>query len=114
LLEEVQNSKISGEEEAFSHFDLVDVAGNIEGAQQAFAYLKPGLEKIDPDLTKRVADQFAKVNALLDTYRDPDIPGGYKLYTPALKASDGAELSRAVQALQEPLSQIAEKVATAG
>jgi iron uptake system component EfeO len=114
LLEEVQNSKISGEEEAFSHFDLVDVAGNIEGAQQAFAYLKPGLEKIDPDLTKRVADQFAQVNALLDTYRDSDVPGGYKLYTPALKASDGARLSRAVQALQEPLSQIAEKVATAG
>jgi iron uptake system component EfeO len=114
LLEEVQNSKISGEEEAFSHFDLVDVAGNIEGAQQAFAYLKPGLERIDPDLTKRVADQFAKVNALLDTYRDSDVPGGFKLYTPALKASDGAKLSRAVQALQEPLSQIAEKVATAG
>jgi iron uptake system component EfeO len=114
LLEEVQNSKISGEEEAFSHFDLADVAGNIEGAQQAFAFLKPGLEKIDPDLTERVAEQFAKVNALLDTYRDPSIPGGFRLYTSALKDSDGAKLSRAVQALQEPLSQIAEKVATAG
>jgi iron uptake system component EfeO len=114
LLEEVQSGKISGEEEAFSHFDLVDFAGNIEGAQQAFAFLKPGLEKIDPDLTKRVADQFAKVNALLDTYRDSSIPGGYQLYTPALRASAGPALSRAVQALQEPLSQIAEKVATAG
>ena len=34
--------------------------------------------------------------------------------TAALKKSDGAKLSKAVQALQEPLSQIAEKVATAG
>jgi iron uptake system component EfeO len=29
-----------------------------------------------------------------------------------LKASDGAKLSKSIQALQEPLSKIAEKVAT--
>ncbi|WP_313688964.1 iron uptake system protein EfeO, partial [Pantoea sp.] len=114
LLEEVQSTKISGEEEAFSHLDLIDFAGDIEGAEQAFAFLKPGLEKIDPDLTKRVSEQFAAVHALLETYRDPAIPGGYKYYTAELKASDGAKLSRAVQALQEPLSKIAEKVATSG
>lgn len=114
LLEEVQSNKISGEEEAFSHLDLIDFAGNIEGAEQAFAFLKPGLEKIDPDLTKRVTEQFATVRALLETYRDPAIPGGYKYYTAELKASEGAKLSRAVQALQEPLSKIAEKVATSG
>ncbi|ADU71741.1 iron uptake system protein EfeO [Pantoea sp. At-9b] len=114
LLEEVQSNKISGEEEAFSHLDLIDFAGNIEGAEQAFAFLKPGLEKIDPDLTKRVTEQFAAVRALLETYRDPAIPGGYKYYTAELKASEGAKLSRAVQALQEPLSKIAEKVATSG
>ena len=37
LIEEVQNTKITGEEEAFSHIDLVDFAGNVEGAQQAYA-----------------------------------------------------------------------------
>lgn len=114
LLEEVQSTKITGEEEAFSHYDLGTFAGNVEGAQQAFAFLEPGLVKIDPDLAKRVSSQFASVKALLDTYRDPSVPGGYKLYTDELKASDGAKLSKAVQALQEPLSQIAEKVATAG
>ncbi len=114
LLEEVQTGKITGEEEAFSHYDLVDFAGNIEGAQQAFAFLKPGLAKIDAGLTEHVAAEFAKVKALLDTYRDPNQPGGYRLYTAELKASDGAKLSRAIQALQEPLSRIAEKVATAG
>jgi iron uptake system component EfeO len=114
LLEEVQSTKISGEEEAFSHIDLVDFAGNVEGAQQSFAYLQPGLEKIDPDLTKRVAEQFDAVNKLLDTYRDPKVPGGFKYYTAEIKAADGAKLSRSVQALQEPLSKIAEKVATSG
>ena len=114
LLEEVQTSKISGEEEAFSHLDLLDFNGDIEGALQAFAFLKPGMEKIDPELTKRVDDQFTAVRSLLDTYRDSSIPGGFKYYTPELKASDAAKLSRSVQALQEPLSKIAEKVATSG
>ena len=113
LLEEVQSNKITGEEEAYSHIDLVDFAGNVEGAQQAFAFLQPGMEKIDPALTQQVNTQFNSVNSLLDTYRDAGTPGGYKPYTDALKASDGPKLSKAVQALQEPLSQIAEKVATA-
>ncbi|TKI06710.1 iron uptake system protein EfeO [Martelella alba] len=113
LLEEVQSTKISGEEEAFSHYDLVDFAGNVEGAQQAFAFLEPGMQKIDADLTEQVQARFAAVHQLLETYRDSSVPGGYKLYTAELKASDAAKLSRSIQALQEPLSTIAEKVATA-
>jgi iron uptake system component EfeO len=113
LLEEVQSEKIKGEEEAFSHLDLIDFAANVEGAQQAFAFLKPGLSKIDPDLTKQVTTQFTAVNAMLDTYRDPAAAGGFVTYTPALRATDAAKLSQAVQALQDPLSKIAEKVATA-
>jgi iron uptake system component EfeO len=114
LLEEVQTTKVTGEEEAFSHFDLVDFAGNVEGAQQAFAFLEPGMEKIDPDLTRQVNAQFAAVNKLLDSYRNPAVAGGYQYYTAQLKTADAAKLSKSIQALQEPLSKIAEKVATAG
>ena len=92
----------------------MDFAGNVEGAQQAFAYLEPGMKKIDPELTARVQAEFTKVNAMLDTYRDAHVPGGYVVYTTAIKQADGAKLSRAIQQLQEPLSKIAEKVATAG
>jgi iron uptake system component EfeO len=53
------------------------------------------------------------VTKLLETYRDPNELGGYKRYTAELKASDANKLSKAIQALQEPLSRIAEKVATA-
>ena len=113
LLEEVQSNKITGEEEAFSHYDLVDFSGNVEGAQQAFAFLEPGMQKIDADLTKQVNAQFENVLKLLETYRDPNALGGYKRYTAELKASDANKLSKAIQALQEPLSRIAEKVATA-
>jgi iron uptake system component EfeO len=113
LLEEVQSSKIKGEEESYSHTDLVDFAANVEGSQQAFEYLRPGLTKIDATLTKQISAQFDKVNALLDTYRDPAAVGGYETYTAQLRASDANKLSQAVQALQDPLSRLAEKVATA-
>ncbi len=113
LLEEVQSNKIKGEEESYSHLDLVDFAANVEGAQQAFAYLKPGLEKIDPTLTEQVATQFDRVNTALEKYKDPSQAGGFRLWTPALRATDAAAMSKTVQALQDPLSQIAQKVATA-
>jgi iron uptake system component EfeO len=113
LLEEVQSTKITGEEEAYSHIDLLDFAANVEGAQQAFAYLQPGLTKIDPALTKTIVSQFAAVNTLLDKYKDPTALGGYVSYTPAIRAADGPTLSAAVEALHENLATIAAKVATA-
>jgi iron uptake system component EfeO len=113
LLEEVQANKVSGEEEAFSHIDLVDFAGNVEGAQQAFEALKPGLTEIDATLTSTIEKRFTDVDALLETYRDQSAIGGYKRYTPALKATDANKLSQSVQALQDSLSRLAEKVATA-
>jgi iron uptake system component EfeO len=113
LLEEVQKNKISGEEENYSHIDLVDFAANVEGAQQAFAYLKPGLTEIDSAMTTTIAQRFDAVNKMLDGYRDPSQIGGYERYTAALKASDANKLSQTVQALQDSLAHLAEKVATA-
>lgn len=114
LLEEVQNSKINGEEEAYSHLDLLDFSANIEGAEQAFAFLKPGMKKIDPQLTLQIEEQFAHVKSVLNQYRDNHNPGGFQYYTPQLKNQAGPVLSRAVQSLQEPLARIAAKVAAGG
>ena len=113
LLEEVQTNKISGEEEKYSHIDLVDFAANVEGAQQSYAYLKPGLDKIDATLSTTIDQRFTSVLTMLDTYRDASALGGYKRYTAALKASDANKLSQTVQALQDSLATIAAKVATA-
>ena len=113
LLEEVQTNKISGEEERYSHTDLVDFASNVEGAQQAFLNLKPGLTEIDADLTKTISARFDAVNAMLDTYRDASAVGGYRPYTAELKATDANKLSQTVQSLQDALAHLAEKVATA-
>lgn len=114
LLEEVQTEKIKGTEEAFSHLDLVDFNANVEGAQQAFAYLKPGLEKIDPTLSATISKQFTEVKNSLTKYREASAIGGFKAWTPELRKQDAASLSKTVQSLQDPLSKIAQKVATAG
>jgi iron uptake system component EfeO len=114
LIEEVQNTKITGEEEAFSHIDLVDFSGNVEGAQQAYASLRPGLEKIDGNLVNQIDQQFQAVLMVLDGYRDPSALGGYRTYTPALQASDATKLTAVIQPLHQSLSTVAQKVVSAG
>jgi len=113
LIEEVQNTKITGEEEAFSHIDLVDFAGNVEGAQQAYASLRPGLQKIDGNLVTELDGQFQTVLTTLDGYRDAAAPGGYKVWTPQLRATDAAKLTAVIQPLHQSLSTVAEKVVSA-
>jgi iron uptake system component EfeO len=113
LIEEVQNTKITGEEEAFSHIDLVDFSGNVEGAQQAYASLRPGLEKIDSNLVTQIDQQFQAVLSVLDGYRDPSAPGGFRLYTAALRATDAPKLTAVIQPLHQSLSTVAQKVVSA-
>lgn len=113
LIEEVQNNKITGEEEAFSHIDLVDFAGNVEGAQQAYAALRPGLDKIDSNLVRQIDQQFQDVLTVLDGYRDPTALGGYQTYVFALQARDAPKLTAVIQPLHQSLSVVAQKVVAA-
>ncbi len=114
LIEEIQNTKITGEEEAFSHIDLADFSGNVEGAQQAYASLRPGLERIDGNLVSQIDRQFQVVLATLDGYRDPSALGGFRTYTPALRATDAPKLTAVIQPLHQSLSTVARKVVSAG
>ena len=41
LLGEVSASKITGEEERYSHIDLVDFEANVEGSEAAFEAVEP-------------------------------------------------------------------------
>jgi iron uptake system component EfeO len=110
LLDEVASSKITGEEERYSRIDLLDFANNDEGAEQAFSALEPGLSKIDPQLTRTIVARFAALDALVDSYRTGANPSGFVYYDVLTKA-DKRKLAAAVKAVQEPLSQVASKVA---
>ncbi|AKL92649.1 iron uptake system protein EfeO [Staphylococcus capitis] len=103
LLNEVSTSKITGEEEIYSHTDLYDFKANIEGAQKIYELFKPTLEKKDKKLSSNIQKNFDKVNKLLDKYKDGD---GYKSYNDVTK-KDRKALADAVNALGEPLSKMA-------
>lgn len=113
LIEDVQNTKITGEEEAFSHLDFVDFAANVEGAQQAYTSLRPGLDKVDGNLVHQIDQQFQDVSAMLAHYRDAAALGGYQSYTTDLRERDTPKLSAVVQPLHQSLSTIAQKVVVA-
>jgi iron uptake system component EfeO len=112
LMDEVAGGKITGEEERYSHIDLLDIANNDEGAEQAFAQLQPALQKIDPTLSATIQARFAELDKLVDGYRSKSDASGYVLFTTLTKA-DKRRLAAAVKAVQEPLSQVASKVANA-
>lgn len=112
LLDEVSKSKVTGEEERYSHIDLLDFQANVEGSEQAFANLQPGLQKIDPTLTTTISSAFGSLDTLLDRYRDKTDASGFVKYT-ALSKDDVKALAQAVQAVAEPLSRVASKVVSA-
>ena len=103
LLNEVSTSKITGEEEVYSHTDLYDFRANIEGAQKIFELFRPKLEKKDAKLVATLDSEFKAVNDLLNKYMTDD--KHYKLYTELTK-EDTKALAEAVTKLGEPLSQM--------
>ncbi len=107
LLDEVATGKITGEEDRYSHTDLWDFRSNVDGSQAAVASLRPVIEDRDPQLLSTLDDRFADVDAVLEKHRKGD---GFRLYT-ELSQADIKEMSEAVDALGEPISQVAEVVA---
>ena len=112
LLDEVASSKITGEEERYSHVDIVDMANNVEGAEQAYADLQPAIRRIDPALSAGIEGAFRVLDTLLDRYRTASNVSGYVLYS-SLDDADRRAMSAAVKAVAEPLSRVAGKVADA-
>jgi iron uptake system component EfeO len=109
LLDEVATGKVTGEEDRYSHTDLSDFKGNVEGAQKAYELLKPVAKENDAALTTELDQQFAALNTLLDKYRADKASYDFTSYDKVGKA-DRKELSDAVNALAEPLSKLAAAV----
>ncbi|AVH59097.1 MULTISPECIES: iron uptake system protein EfeO [Streptomyces] len=109
LLDEVATGKVTGEEERYSHTDLVDFKANVEGAETSYELLKPVAQENDAALTTELDKQFAALNTLLDKYRADNTSYDFTSYDKVGEA-DRKELSDAVNALAEPLSKLAAAV----
>jgi iron uptake system component EfeO len=106
LMAEVSSSKITGEEERYSHTDLWDFQANVEGAEAGFDALRPALEQADRELVGELEPEFESMYALLDSYRQG---GGFVLYD-TLSEKETQELAQQVDALAEILSQVPSQV----
>ena len=84
LLNEVAGSKITGEEDRYSHTDLADFEANVAGAQKAFELLRPALiERKDGALVKTLNARFADVQKGL-----PPVPPRYPARLRAVRRAD--------------------------
>jgi len=102
LLGEVSASKITGEEERYSHIDLVDFEANVEGAEAAFESIEPLLSADDPEPAKEIEADFETVDADLRPYRRGD---SFVSYT-TLTSADTRRLAQSIDELAEKLSQV--------
>ena len=108
LLGEVSASKITGEEERYSHIDLVDFEANVEGSEVAFEAVKPLLDEREPDLSGEIEADFKTVFDSLQPYRRGN---GFVSYT-ELTPADTKKLALAIDTLAEQLSKVPAAIAS--
>jgi len=107
LLDEIASSKITGEEDIFSHTDLSDFQANLDGSRKAFVLLTPALFKTNPQLAETITKRFAAAQKALDAHKEGD---GFVDYSTVTQAQRRV-LSQKIDALAEPLSTVAGKIA---
>lgn len=103
LIEEVAQTKMTGEEDRYSGTDLWSIAANIEGSHRIVDILRPTLQSVAPDYLSQLDAAFAGVDTVIDRYRDGD---GFRTFhdiTPA----DLTALQTALAGLAEVLSRLA-------
>ncbi len=106
LLEEVATTKVTGEENWWSHKDLYDFQANIQGSRIAFDMVK-GIAAERGEEGKQLVDdiesRFNDIQELLDQYGS--LETGFVDYD-QVDAGEQAKLTRSLDALREPLSNL--------
>ncbi len=109
LMNEVASSKITGEEDRYSHTDLWDFDANGAGSRAAFTAIRPLVAAKDAELAATIDRQFAAVDAALGEYKTPG--GGFRLYTQLTRAQTRA-LAAKVEAVADSLAKVPPLVVT--
>ena len=107
LMEEVAATKISGEEDRYSHTDLYDFQGNVDGAKKIFDLFRPQIAANDKAFADKVDKNFATVDKILAKYKTKD--GGFETYD-KVKENDRKALVGPVNTLAEDLSTLRGKL----
>jgi iron uptake system component EfeO len=102
LIEEVGKTKITGEEDRYSHTDLYDFQANVDGAKKIVDLLRPLTMKADAKLAGDIDRNFATVDKILAKYK---VAGGFESYD-KVTPDDRTALQGPVTSLAEDLSKL--------
>ncbi|WP_434777281.1 iron uptake system protein EfeO [Neisseria sp. Ec49-e6-T10] len=104
LMEEIAQTKISGEEDRYSRTDLWDFSGNLEGSIKIVQLLTPLIEKANPELLAKINQNYDEVQTTLNKYKTAD-GKGFEPYT-ALSDTDRNTMKAQINTLAEDLAQL--------
>lgn len=102
LIEEVANSKISGEENRYSGTDLSDFQANMEGSQKIVELFRPYIQAKNEALLKVIDEKTAEVFEILSKYQKDGVFADYK----TLSEDDRKKLQVPINVLAEELAKL--------
>jgi len=102
LIEEVAGTKITGEEDRYSHTDLSDFQANIDGSQKIVELFRPMIAEKDKALLETVDANFKQINDILAKYKKGD---GFETYD-KLSEADRTQLKAPINTLAEELGKL--------
>ena len=96
LIDEVAQSKMTGEEDRYSRMDLYSIDANVDGSAQIVDELRPILTELDPAFLKQLDDASDAVEAVIAKYADGDGFKDFDQIGPAdLKLMQAGQIGRA-------------------
>jgi iron uptake system component EfeO len=102
LVDEVEESKITGEEERYSKLDLPTFLANLEGAREFYDALAPLVQEKDPELADQIDDAFDDAFETVGELRE----GGRFAAYDTLSSAQQREVKQSIEALAEPLARV--------
>ena len=102
LVDEVEESKITGEEERYSKLDLPTFLANLEGSRAFYDTLQPLVEDADEGLASDIDAAFDDAFAEVEDLKD----GGSFVAYDDLSDGQQREVKQRIEALAEPLARV--------
>jgi iron uptake system component EfeO len=103
LIDEVAQSKMTGEEDRYSKLDLWSIDPNLEGSAKIVDLLRPVIEKVDASYLKSLDDAYASVDTIIATYGDQS--KGFQTFD-KISATDLKALQAGLANLSELLAEL--------
>jgi iron uptake system component EfeO len=102
LVDEIEESKITGEEERYSKLDLPTFIANLEGSHEFYEALEGLVQSSDPELHEQIEEAFDAAFAEVESLKE----GGRFVAYDELESDQQKAVKQRIEALAEPLARV--------